>query len=102
MTIFYELKKNHKQISHFLDDRRRGGRIRPTEDNRRHTLGSHNDMLVYSQQNQNIQQRAMDLEVNISKKIFLFLSLFHFKIQTILLFHFPISLYALKNLCSTD
>lgn len=47
----------------FLDDRRRGGRIRPTEDNRRHTLG--NDMLVYSQQNQNLQQRAMDLEVNI-------------------------------------
>ncbi|XP_055326242.1 uncharacterized protein LOC129579985 isoform X8 [Sitodiplosis mosellana] len=45
------------------DDRRRGARIRPTEDNRRHTLGSHNDMLVYSQQNQNIQQRAMDLEM---------------------------------------
>lgn len=47
----------------FLDDRRRGARIRPTEDNRRHTLG--NDMLVYAQQNQNMQQRAMDLEVNI-------------------------------------
>lgn len=49
----------------FLDDRRRGGRIRPTEDNRRHTLG--NDMLVYSQQNQNLQQRAMDLEVSVIK-----------------------------------
>ncbi|XP_031635781.1 uncharacterized protein LOC116348799 isoform X4 [Contarinia nasturtii] len=43
------------------DDRRRGGRIRQTEDNRRHTLG--NDMLVYAQQNQNLQQRAMDLEM---------------------------------------
>lgn len=60
--------KNHNKFSHFLDDRRRGARNRPTEDNRRHTLGSHNDMLVYSQQNQNIQQRAMDLEVNINKK----------------------------------
>lgn len=49
----------------FLDDRRRGTRIRPTEDNRRHTLGHTNDMHVYSQQNQNMQQRAMDLEVNI-------------------------------------
>lgn len=45
------------------DDRRRGGRNRPTEDNRRHTLGHTNDMHVYSQQNQNLQQRAMDLEV---------------------------------------
>lgn len=49
----------------FIDDRRRGTRIRPTEDNRRHTLGHTNDMHAYSQQNQNMQQRAMDLEVNI-------------------------------------
>lgn len=49
----------------FIDDRRRGTRIRPTEDNRRHTLGHTNDMHAYSQQNQNLQQRAMDLEVNI-------------------------------------
>lgn len=77
-----ETKKSHMTNFHnFLDDRRRGARIRPTEDNRRHTLGSHNDMLVYSQQNQNIQQRAMDLEVNINIKIHVLslrISLFHF------------------------
>lgn len=57
----------------FADDRRRGGRNRPTEDNRRHTLG--NDMLVYTQQNQNLQQRAMDLEVNV-------ITIFHGSIKT--------------------
>lgn len=43
------------------DERRRGGRNRTPDDNRRHTLS--NDMMVYAQQNQN-QLRSLDLEVN--------------------------------------
>lgn len=58
----------------FIDDRRRGTRIRPTEDNRRHTLGHTNDMHAYSQQNQNLQQRAMDLEVNILSNLTSFMT----------------------------